>query len=160
MNRAWVPVVAALVPGLAAALAGCGPPPPPPPAVLTLQIEAGPDQNPNKAGQPAPVAFHLMQLTSTDKFERADVFALLEKEAATLGDEAAASETLVLAPGESKTLVRTMKPGVQSLGVAVAFRDIDQAAWRVMAPVAPSGLTALTLQTHGTTARLQPGKTP
>ena len=157
MGRVFLPYALALV----GVLAGCGgPPPPPPPAVLTLRIEAGPDQNPNRAGQPAPVAFHLLQLTSTAKFERADVFALLEKDAATLGDELATSETLVLAPGESKTLVRTMKPGVQSLGAAVAFRDIDQAAWRVMAPVAASGPTALTLQTQGITAKLQPGKAP
>ncbi len=142
---------------LAAALAGCGAPPPPP-AVLTLQIEAGRDQNPNAAGQPAPVAVRLLQLSSTARFDRADVFALLEREAATLGDELAAGETVLAAPGEVQTLTRTLKPGVQAVGVVAAFRDIDQARWRASAPVASSGPTALALRTAGATATLTPAK--
>lgn len=141
---------------LTALIASCGPPPPPPPAVVTLQIDAGADQNPNRAGQAAPVAIHILQLTTPAKFERADVFAILEREAATLGDELAASETVTVAPGESKTLVRTMKPGVQALGVAVAFRDIDKATWRAVAPVGPSGPIALQVRTTGIVADLKP----
>ena len=132
-------------------LAACGPPPP---AVLTLTVRAGADQNPNPAGQPTPVAIHLYQLAATTKFDRAEVFALLERAAATLGDELSGSDIVIFAPGETKTVTKTLKPGVQALGVAVAFRAIDRATWRVSAPVAPSGPTALDLRTAGTVAKL------
>lgn len=140
---------------LAALPAACGSPPPPP-AVLELQIAAGADQNPDAAGKPAPVAIQIFQLTGTAKFERADVFALTEREQATLGADSAGSEQFALRPGESRTISRQLKPGVQALGVAVLFRDIDRAQWRAMAPLAPSGPTRLRLATTGTTAKLGP----
>ncbi|MBV9785346.1 MAG: type VI secretion system lipoprotein TssJ [Acidisphaera sp.] len=128
--------------------------PPPPPAVLELAISAGPDINPNVAGKPAAVAVRLFQLNATAKFERADVFALTERERATLGDDTAGSEEFVLSPGENRTITRELKKGVQFIGIAVLFRDIDHAKWRAMAPVAASGPSKLTLKLAGITATL------
>ncbi len=135
--------------GTAFGLAGCGgkPPPPPPPPVLDLTIAAGADQNPEQNGQPAPVAIQLYQLTATGVFERADVFALSEREAATLGADLLQSEGFNLAPGETRQVQRTLKTGTQFLGAAVFFRDIDHAKWRVFAPVLASGVTKLALKT-------------
>jgi type VI secretion system protein VasD len=132
-----------------ALLAGCGgaPPPPPPPAVLTLTVNAGKNQNPEANGAPAPVAIRIYQLTATGTFERADVFALSEHEAATLGADLLQSEAFDFAPGETRVLKRTLKPGTQFLGVTVLFRDIDHANWRAVAPVAASGGSSLTLAT-------------
>ena len=138
------------------ALTSCGGPPPPPPAVLTLLIKAGADQNSEPGGAAAPVAVHVYELTATAKFERADVFALMEREAATLGTEVAASEEFVVTPGQTRTIVRTLKPGVQFIGVAVLFREIDHAHWRVIAPAAASGPTKLTLTTGKLAASLKP----
>lgn len=137
-------------------LAGCGPTPPPP-AVLDLSVRAGADQNPNAAGVPAPVAIRVFFLTATAKFERADVFALTEREAATLGADSMGSEEFVLRPGETRAINRMPKSGVQFLGVAVLFRDIDRAAWRAVAPVAASGPTKLLLTTGGIRVALAPG---
>jgi len=110
-------------------------------------VKAGRDQNPEANGQPAPVAIHLYQLAATGGFERADVFALTEHEAATLGADLLQSEIFNFAPGETRTLKRMLKPGAQFLGVAVLFRDIDHATWRAIAPVAATGPTTLTLST-------------
>jgi len=109
---------------LPAALAACAapPPPPPPPPVLELTIAAGADQNPDQSGHPAPVAVRLYQLAATGRFERADVFALTEREAQTLAEQSLGSEELILRPGETRTVTRELKPGVQFLGVAVLFR--------------------------------------
>jgi type VI secretion system protein VasD len=140
-------------------LAGCAPkppPPPPPPPELTLTIAAGRDQNPNAAGQATPVAVHVYQLAATTRFEQAEVFALLEREQAALGDELAGSETVIVTPGERKVISKPLKPGVAAIGVAVAFRQIDEAAWRVSAPVAAHGPSRLELRTAGTTATLAP----
>ena len=112
---------------------------PPPPAVLTLTVIGGADQNPDASGQGATVAVRLFQLKSNAGFERADVFALTEREQQTLGTEGLGSEEFVIKPGESRTITRELKPGAQFIGTAVLFRDIDRARWRGIAPVAASG---------------------
>jgi type VI secretion system protein VasD len=128
-------------------LSGCSqaPPPPPPPPVLNLTVKSGADQNPEQNGKPAPVAVKLIQLGATGAFERADVFALSDREAATLGPDLLGSETIIMTPGQTRMLERRLKTGAQFLGVAVLFRDIDQATWRAIAPLAANGPTKLTL---------------
>jgi type VI secretion system protein VasD len=88
----------------------------------------------------------LYYLTATAKFERADVFTLLDHEQATLGQDETGSEEFVLAPSETRTVQRELKPGVQALGVVAQFRDIDQSRWRADAGVATSGPTRLNVQ--------------
>jgi len=127
---------------------------PPPPAVLTLNVIGGSDQNPDPSGSSAPVAVRLFQLNDPAKFERSDVFALTEREQQTLGPEDQGSEEFVLRPGESRTIKRELKHGVQFIGVAVLFRDIDQAHWRAVSPVAASGPSVLTLKISGLNAAL------
>ena len=128
--------------------------PPPPPAVLTLTIAAGSDQNPDPSGRPAPVAIRLFELNGNAKFERADVFALTEHEQQTLGDDGQGSEEFVLRPGETRTVIRELKKGVQFVGIAVLFRDIDRSRWRAVAPVGVSGPTKLMLRVSGLNASL------
>src|SRR4051794_32275645 len=114
-------------------LAACGskpppPTPPPPPPLLSLELIGGADQNPDAVGTANPVAVQLYELTSTARFERADVFALTELEAATLGPDDLGSEQLILAPGERRSLEKELKPGTRALGVVVLFRDVDAGA--------------------------------
>jgi type VI secretion system protein VasD len=130
--------------GAIGSLFGCAPAPPPPP-VLELRIVGSADQNPSAAGTPSPVAVHLFQLASTSQFDRADVFALIEREKATLGADDLASDEIVLSPSENKDFKQALKTGTQALGVIVLFRDIDNARWRASAPVAASGVTSLQL---------------
>jgi type VI secretion system protein VasD len=127
---------------------------PPPPAVLTLNVIGSADQNPDPTGRPAPVAVRLFELNGTAKFERADVFALTEHEPQTLGDEGQGSEEFVLRPGETRTITRQLKKGVQFIGIAVLFRDIDRSRWRAIAQVGVSGPTKLTLRVNGLGAAL------
>src|SRR5207245_2484585 len=135
-------------------LAGMAGAPPPPPAVLTLTIVAGADQNPDPSGRAAPVAVRLFELNGTAKFERADVFALTEREQQTLGTDSQGSEEFVLRPGETRTVTRELKKGVQFVGITVLFRDIDRSRWRLMAPVGVSGPTKLTLRINALSATL------
>ncbi len=142
-----------LLAGCALLAARCSSPPPPP-AVLTLTMIGGADQNPNPEGHPVPVAVRLFELGGTAKFERADVFALTEREQQTLGEESLGSEELLLSPGETRTVTRELKKGVQFIGIAVLFRDIDHSRWRAVAPVAASGPTRLALRINGLAAVL------
>jgi type VI secretion system protein VasD len=148
-RRFLLPVLPAL------AVAYCAPAPKPP-AVLTLTMIGGADQNPDTSGKPSPVAVRLYQLTQTAKFERADVFALTEREAQTLGQDSAGSQEFVLSPGETQTKQFELKPGVQAIGVVVLYRDVDNAKWREVAPVATSGPTRLTLNVAKLAITLKP----
>jgi type VI secretion system protein VasD len=124
------------------------------PAVLTFTVLGGADQNPDRAGQPATVAVKLFQLKSNTAFERADVFALIEREQQTLGADGLGSEQFVIRPGETRTVTRELKPGAQFIGTVVLFRDIDRARWRGVAPVAASGPSRRTLTISRLTAAL------
>ncbi|MGH7067332.1 MAG: type VI secretion system lipoprotein TssJ [Acetobacteraceae bacterium] len=130
---------------------------PPAPAVLTLTVHGGADQNPDPTGHPAPVPFELYQLSATGRFDRADVFALLDHQKETLATDLLASEQFLIPPGQTKTITRTLEKGTQFVGIAVLFRDIDHATWRLTAPVAASGPTALTLGISGLKAKLASG---
>ena len=140
-------------------LVGCShpPPPPPPPPMLNLTIIGSADQNPGPSGNASPVAIRLIQLASSGAFERADVFALTDREKATLGEDDLGSEEIFIAPGETRTIKRELKKGAQFLGAVVLFRDIDGAKWRGLAPVNRTGPTPLTLRIAGVTATLAPG---
>ena len=124
------------------------------PAVLTFTVLGRADQNPDRAGQPATVAVKLFQLKSNTAFERADVFAVIEREQQTLGADSLGSEQFVIRPGETRTVTRELKPGAQFIGTVVLFRDIDRARWRGVAPVAASGPSRRTLTISRLTAAL------
>jgi type VI secretion system protein VasD len=133
-------------------VASCGGPPAPP--VVDLTIRANPDINPNAAGTPVSVAVRLYSLNARGRFASADVYSLMQREAAALGTESAGSEEVVVRPGETRKITLAPKPGVRFLGVAVLFRDIDRAQWRAVAPIAESGLTRLALSIGGNRAAL------
>jgi type VI secretion system protein VasD len=134
---------------LAFCLAACAAKPPPP-AVLTLTLQGSANQNPDPAGAANTVAVQVYQLTATGKFQSTDFYSLFSHEAAVLGtDEAGASEQLLLIPGQSLTITRPLKPDVVAIGIAVLFRDINHARWRLVAPVAASGPSAVSVAVSG-----------
>jgi type VI secretion system protein VasD len=117
---------------------------PPPPAVVRLELQGGADQNPDPSGRPSPVALTVFLLNATAKFERADVFALTERERATLEADSAGSEQFVIAPNERRTVVRELRQGVQALGFVALFRDVDSGArWRALVQINTSGETTI-----------------
>ena len=133
---------------------GCAGPPSPP--VVDLTIRASPDINPNTMGTPVSVAVRFYSLNARGRFEAADVYSLMQREAQTLGTESAGSEEVVVRPGETRKVTLMPKPGVRFIGIAVLFRDIDRAQWRMVAPIAESGLTRLAISISGTRAALVP----
>lgn len=139
----------------AAWLSGCTPAPPPPP-VLALTIAGSRAQNPGPDGAPQPVSVHLYELAASQKFEKADVFALLEKPQPTLGDDLLASSDFAVKPGEKQDVTRDLKAGTKAVGVVVLFQKIDQAQWRAVAPVAAKGTTKLALAIDSLSVTLKP----
>lgn len=111
------------------------PEPPPPPTVVNLQIESAAVINPDSSGNASPVMLRIYELRETSGFESADFFALFDREQATLAADLVRKQELLLKPGESKTL--TIKPDddVRAVGFFAAFRQLDTAQWRAVAPV-------------------------
>jgi type VI secretion system protein VasD len=137
------------------ALTSCGGGPPPP-GVVTLTITGSANQNPSTSGGPGnPVPVRIYQLTATGKFQSADVYSLMNNEQTLLGtDEMGASTQLLLSPGQTQTQTINVKPGVTDLGIAVLFQNINQSTWKLVAPVAASGPTKLSVKLDGLTAAL------
>lgn len=132
-----------LLGGAAATFCTAGGQPPPP--VVDLTIVIGAAVNPGIDGRPLPVAVRIYLLSAAGRFEAADVFALIEREPATLGAELIAREELTFPPGSTRQITREADSRTRFLGAAVLFRDIDRARWKAIAPVASTGTTRLRL---------------
>jgi type VI secretion system protein VasD len=141
---------------LAAGLSGCGAKPPPP-TIVELTVKAGPAVNPDGDNRPSPVLLRVYQLAATDAFEKADFFQIYDKEAPTLGADLAGREQITLAPGESKTVTIEFKPQAKAIGIVAAFRNLDQAKWRIDAPVPAAKTTTITASVDGTVLKLGGG---
>ena len=121
----------------ALALGGCATPPPPlVVSELQLSVVAGADVNPDARNRASPVLVRIYALKSAAPFEAADFFSLFEKDTATLGGELVQREEFLLRPGEEKALPFKFGPEVKSIGVMVAFRDLERARWRDVHPIA------------------------
>jgi type VI secretion system protein VasD len=105
---------------------------------LIVTLQAGPDINPDIRGQPSALAVRLFELKSATLFGAADFFALYEREQATLAGDLLGSEQVILAPGATRTVSRTVQQDARFLGVIAAFRELDRSVWRAVAPIARS----------------------
>lgn len=126
---------------------GCAapPPPPPPPTIVQLTVTAAPDVNPDPTGRPSPVIVRIYQLASPSSFDTADYFRLFDQETATLGADLASREELRLAPGQSQSLTREMRPNARFVGVAASYRDLQNAVWHASTAVPPNATTPVSV---------------
>jgi len=128
-------------------VAACGSPPPPPPVTTPVQLTfvATAEINPDVAGHAVPVVLRYYQLGATGAFEAADYFQLHDKDAALLGQDLLDRQELPLTPGATRTVSFEAKPGTKAIGVVAAYRDIDNATWRVDAPITTGQKANLTI---------------
>lgn len=131
--------------GLLAGVSACAPPPPPPPTIVNLTLKATADINPTETGSAAPVQLRVYQLTSTAAFAGAEFFALLERDAATLGDQLVRREDFLLAPDETRTSTLNPEARVTALGIFVGVRSLDGVTWRGTWAVPPNKTSAVTV---------------
>ena len=92
-------------------LSACaGAPPPPEPTTLDMQISASVDVNPDMQGRPSPIILHIIELNSTEQFNRLDYMSLTQPTGAALGPELLGKNQLVLQPGNSQALPMELNP--------------------------------------------------
>ncbi|HEX5684916.1 MAG TPA: type VI secretion system lipoprotein TssJ [Ideonella sp.] len=132
VTRGWWFVSA----GLAAMLvAGCASAPKP--AKISGTIEASASVNPSASQRPSPVMLRVYELKSPTAFNAADFMSLYQRDQAELASDFVAREEMTLAPGESRPLTKTLSVDTKYIGVVAAFRDLEHARWRAIAPVQP-----------------------
>ena len=119
---------------LLALLSACGGAPPKPDP-LGIQISATADVNPDMEGRPSPVILHIMELNSTEQFNRLDYMGLTQPSGGALGTDLLGKTQVVLQPGESKSMPMDLNPQTTAIGLVAGYRDIDNAAWRKTVPV-------------------------
>jgi type VI secretion system protein VasD len=143
------------------AVTGCGgkPPkiePPAPAPVLRVDVSAAANANAAASAKGLPIVVRLYELKSAGGFRGADFFSLYDREAEILGDDLIARQELTLAPGQSRQVSRPLSPEARYLGVVGAYRDIDRAQWRQVAPLGGDGKNALAVFVGADAIRIEP----
>jgi type VI secretion system protein VasD len=164
-------------------LAGCGmfgrkpppaPPPPPPgapppaappaaaapagPPTAIGTVSAAADLNPSVSNRPSPLAIRVYELRSDTAFGKADFIALYQGEQAAIGADLVAKDELMLQPGESRNYGRTLNAQTKYVAVFAAYRNVERATWRAIAPVPPGRTLKLAIraESQAVSVSLQP----
>jgi type VI secretion system protein VasD len=127
--------------GLLSACAGG----PPKPEALDMQINATADVNPDMQGRPSPVILHIIELSSTEQFNRLDYMGLTQPSGAGLGADLLGKNQMVLQPGEAKILPMELNPQTTAIGLVAGYRDIDNATWRKVVPITQGGTKGISI---------------
>lgn len=128
---------------------------PPKREALDMQITATADVNPDLQGRPSPVILHIMELNSTEQFNRLDYMSLTQPSGAALGAELLGKNQVVMQPGETKALPMELNPMTSGIGLIAGYRDIDNATWRKVIPItqgSTKGIAITLEQTQITTS--------
>jgi len=112
---------------------------------LGVQVSATADVNPDMQGRPSPIILHVMELNSTEQFNRLDYMGLTQSSGAGLGAELLNKNQMVLQPGESKDLPLELNPATTVIGLVAGYRDIDNAAWRKTIPITQGKTKAISI---------------
>jgi type VI secretion system protein VasD len=110
---------------------------PPDASIVTLHFSAADGLNPGGNGHPAPVRVRIFELKNAANFGRADYFALAERAQSALVGDLVDQDEVLLQPGQALTLERHLNDATRQIGLAVGYREIDQAHWRALLSVTP-----------------------
>ncbi|WP_268798951.1 type VI secretion system lipoprotein TssJ [Pseudomonas huanghezhanensis] len=114
----------------------------PQPLSIALHFVAQAGVNPGSTGEPAPVRVRIYELKNDASFLRVDYFSLVERSQAVLDADLVDQGEALIHPGEQKIIGRTLHPDTVYVGLAVAYRDIDNAQWRTVLTVLPQQANA------------------
>jgi type VI secretion system protein VasD len=128
------------------AVASCAAPPPPPqkePTVAQVNIKATDAANPDPSGRASPSAVFIYALQPGAPFETGDPDALTGGELGSLQESMKRIARMIVVPGKEQKKIFELPEGTSDIGVAVAYRQIETAKWRVKQSVKPNQVTLL-----------------
>ena len=136
---------------MAVALAGCASAPKPT-QVTGGSIEGAAQLNPSVTKRPSPLVLRVYELKNATAFNSADFVALFERDKTELAADIVSRDEITLQPGEARQLpAKTLSPDVKFIAVMGAFRDLERAQWRSVAPVLPNQKQRITVRADATT---------
>lgn len=121
--------------GVTALLGGCAGAPKPSRVSGSLQAAAG--VNPSISQRPSPLLVRLYELKSATAFNNADFVALFQHDQAELGADLIGREEIMINPGETRPITKTLALETRFIGVFAAYRDLERARWRTVVAVEP-----------------------
>jgi type VI secretion system protein VasD len=136
-QRRIVGVIAAGAALVVSAMSGCKSAPSPKP--VSGIIQGASELNPSVNQRASPLLLRVYELRSETAFNKADFMALYQSDQATLGADLVAREEIMLAPGEIRPYKKTLAAETRYVGVVAAYRDLERATWRTIAPVPKAG---------------------
>lgn len=131
---------------LAVGLGACGSAPKPVVTTVGGQIQASAQLNLSDSRRPAPLQLRVYELKTAAAFNGADFMALYQNDQAALGADVVAREEMMLQPGETKPIKKSVSPDTKFIGVFGAYRAIEKATWRVVVPVQTGKAQTLTIR--------------
>jgi type VI secretion system protein VasD len=129
---------------MALGLAGCSSTPKG--GTLRAELQAAANLNPSVSLRPSPLTLRLYELKSATAFNQADFMSLFQGDQAALGADLLAREELVLQPGEKRPYNRQLNADTRFVGLFAAYRNLEQARWRLVVPVQPGKTLKLLLR--------------
>lgn len=109
------------------------------PPSTDLKINVSKDVNPDASDRPSPVVMKIFELSSRAIFDTQDFFSLYENPEKQLGPDLLKKDELELQPNSVQEYKMSLNRNTRYVGVVVAYRDIDQARWRAVIEVDPTG---------------------
>jgi type VI secretion system protein VasD len=124
--------------GVMGVLHGCAAAPKPAPVVTTLlngSLQAAAGVNPSVSKRPSPLLVRVYELKGATAFNNADFVALFQRDQAELGADMVSREEIMLNPGETRPITKTLAPETRFIGVFAAYRDLERAHWRAIVAI-------------------------
>jgi len=109
------------------------------PPSTDLIINVSKSVNPDTSERPSPVVMKIFELSSRTIFDTQDFFSLYDTPEKILGPDLLKKDELELQPDSVQQYKMSLNRNTRYVGVVVAYRNIDQARWRAVIEVDPTG---------------------
>lgn len=96
---------------------------------VSLIFRVDSDVNPDLTQRPSPVQIWVMSLSEAEHFQSADFFTLVDQKIFPAQYGVVKRRTLMLRPGEIKTMRLTLNQEIRDIAVIAGFRDLEGSIW-------------------------------
>lgn len=128
---------------------------------LKLTLVSDASINPDDSQRPSPLYLRFYQLTSTERFEKADFIDIYERDTELFGNSMI-DKTLLkpLTPNETRDELLVLKPGTRYVGVYAEFSQYAGSSYKVIFPVTENNVikNKATIEVSGRKIHLKKAK--
>ena len=118
-----------------------------------IHIDPARTLNPDIHGRASPVVLRVYELSAWQAFHNSDFFNLYDDAEQLLKGDLLSVKEIVVRPGQPYTHEMNLNPQTRYIGIAAAFRDIQDARWRLISDANPRGYEHINIAIDGITMR-------